>query len=134
MNYNDNGTIKQITVKAGDTLPVGTEVDFDGTTIPAGWEEVPTVGENTKTVYKARMSSGQSDTYTIEEEGMYLVIAHTNGDNRCIMDVIIYVNRTINATRIKDETNPYKSITYSGNVVTMNNTLYTGMYSIIKLY
>ena len=40
MNYNDDGTVKQITVKAGDTLPVGTEVDFDGTTIPAGWEEV----------------------------------------------------------------------------------------------
>ena len=40
MNYNDDGTVKQITVKAGDTLPVGTEVDFNGTTIPAGWEEV----------------------------------------------------------------------------------------------
>ena len=40
MNYNDNGTVKQITVKAGDTLPVGTEVDFNGNTIPAGWEEV----------------------------------------------------------------------------------------------
>lgn len=40
MNYNDNGVIKQITVKSGDTLPVGTIVEFDGTTIPAGYEEV----------------------------------------------------------------------------------------------
>jgi len=40
MKYNDNGTFKDIYVKASDTLPVGTEVDFDGNTIPAGWEEV----------------------------------------------------------------------------------------------
>lgn len=133
MNYNDNGTIKQITVKAGDTLPVGTEVDVpDGTTIPAGWEEIdeklPTV------VYKARMTTGQSDTYTFEEDGLYLVVAHTNGDNRAIVDVTMYANRLIHSTRIKDEANPYKSITYSGSTVTMDNTQYTGMYSIVKLY
>ena len=92
------------------------------------------IKEQAKIVYKARMSTGQSATYNIQDEGMYLVVAHTNGDNRCIMDVIIYVNRSINATRIKDENNPYKSITYSENKITMNNTLYTGMYCILKLY
>lgn len=52
MNYNDNGTIKQITVKAGDTLPIGTEVDVpDGTTIPAGWEEVSELNEVLYTNY-----------------------------------------------------------------------------------
>jgi len=41
MNYNDDGTIKQITVKAGDTLPVGAEFDIpDNTPIPAGYVEV----------------------------------------------------------------------------------------------
>lgn len=47
MNYNDNGNIKQITVKSGDTLPVGTIVEFDGTTIPAGYEQV----EEEKDIY-----------------------------------------------------------------------------------
>lgn len=40
MKYNDNGEIKNIVVKASDSLPVGTEVDYDGTTVPNGWEKV----------------------------------------------------------------------------------------------
>lgn len=40
MKYNDNGEIKNIIIKAGDTLPIGTEVDYDGESIPAGWQEV----------------------------------------------------------------------------------------------
>ena len=40
MKYNDNGTYKDIYVKTFDTLPIGTEVDYDGETVPAGWTEV----------------------------------------------------------------------------------------------
>lgn len=40
MKYNDNGTVKELKVKAFDTLPVGAEVDYDGTTVPDGWMEV----------------------------------------------------------------------------------------------
>ena len=40
MKYNDNGTYKDIYVKTFDTLPVGTEVDYDGQTVPTGWTEV----------------------------------------------------------------------------------------------
>ena len=29
-----------LVVKVGDTLPIGTEVDYDGQTVPAGWQEV----------------------------------------------------------------------------------------------
>lgn len=40
--YKDSttGQMKPIGVKVEDTLPVGTEVDYDGSTIPEGWEEV----------------------------------------------------------------------------------------------
>ena len=42
MKYKDNGQWKEIYVKALDSMPVGTEVDFDGQTsdIPVGWERV----------------------------------------------------------------------------------------------
>lgn len=40
MKYNDNGEYKDIYVKSFDTLPVGTEVDYIGSTVPSGWEEV----------------------------------------------------------------------------------------------
>ena len=40
MKYNDNGEYKDIYVKTFDTLPVGTEVDYDGETVPTGWTEI----------------------------------------------------------------------------------------------
>ena len=40
IKYKDNGTYKDIVVKVGDTLPIGTEVDYEGATAPAGWEEI----------------------------------------------------------------------------------------------
>lgn len=40
--YKDSttGQMKPLGVKVEDTLPVGTEVDYDGTDIPEGWVEV----------------------------------------------------------------------------------------------
>lgn len=40
MKYNDNGEYKDIYIKTFDTLPVGTEVDYDGETVPEGWSEI----------------------------------------------------------------------------------------------
>lgn len=41
MKYRDkNGEWKELYIKAVDTLPIGTEVDFEGEQVPAGWEEV----------------------------------------------------------------------------------------------
>ena len=52
MKYNDNGEWKDIIVKATDTLPIGTEVDYNGTDVPDGWEEVEdTVTKTLKAVY-----------------------------------------------------------------------------------
>jgi len=40
MKYKYNNQWKDLTVKAGDTLPIGTIVDYDGDTVPTGYEEV----------------------------------------------------------------------------------------------
>ena len=47
MKYRDpeTGEFKDITVKVSDTLPIGAEVDYDGTTIPNGWEQVEDVNK-----------------------------------------------------------------------------------------
>ena len=54
MKYKDNGQWKEIYIKALDSMPVGTEVDFDGqaSDIPVGWEQVddPSVYSNTERV------------------------------------------------------------------------------------
>ena len=52
MKYTDNGEWTDIIVKATDTLPIGTEVDYNGTDVPDGWEEVEnTVTKTLKAVY-----------------------------------------------------------------------------------
>lgn len=43
MKYKDpsTGQLKELSLKAADTLPIGTIVDYDGEEVPEGWEEVP---------------------------------------------------------------------------------------------
>lgn len=41
--YKDPNTgnwVRETAMPIGDTLPIGSEVDYDGTTVPYGWEEV----------------------------------------------------------------------------------------------
>lgn len=42
MKYRDpnTGQLKELSLKAADTLPIGTIVDYDGDKVPEGWEEV----------------------------------------------------------------------------------------------
>lgn len=58
MKYNDNGTYKDIYVKTFDTLPVGTEVDYDGNSVPDGWTEVDEVESGTLELYDATKVDG----------------------------------------------------------------------------
>lgn len=44
-----SGNLIAKTVKVEDTLPVGTEVDYDGSTIPEGWVEVDDPNEYSTT-------------------------------------------------------------------------------------
>ena len=39
IKYVENGTVKDIKIKVGDNIPVGTIVEFDGQDIPVGWED-----------------------------------------------------------------------------------------------
>lgn len=52
MKYNDNGTVKELKAKVYDTLPVGTEVDYSGSTVPDGWIQIddPNVYSTTETI------------------------------------------------------------------------------------
>lgn len=46
MKYNDNGTYRDLYIKSFDTVPIGTEVDFNGTNIPDGWTEIESYSTN----------------------------------------------------------------------------------------
>ena len=48
MKYKENGEWKEVVVKSNDTLPVGTEVDFDGDSVPSGWTAIERLYVKTK--------------------------------------------------------------------------------------
>ena len=53
--YNDNGTPTNIKTTTFDTLPVGAEVDYDGSVVPDGWTEV--VDPNTYSTDEVRIGT-----------------------------------------------------------------------------
>lgn len=72
IKYKDNGTYKDIVVKVGDTQPIGTIVDYEGSVVPDGWEEVENVlWENTSPTTAIEngaefsLSSSDYDYYSI---------------------------------------------------------------------
>ena len=56
MKYKDpvTGELKQLSVKAADTLPIGTIVDYDGETVPEGWEEYGTDDYSTEETFTGK--------------------------------------------------------------------------------
>lgn len=48
MKYKTNGEWKEITIKAVDSLPYGSVVEYAGSDIPAGWEVIE---ENIPKIY-----------------------------------------------------------------------------------
>ena len=82
MKYNDNGEYKDIYVKAFDTLPIGTEVDYDGNSVPDGWTEITNLYENS--VSNVSISSGTTYSnitdcsITAPKTGIALVITHVD--------------------------------------------------------
>lgn len=79
MKYNDNGTYKDIYIKTFDTLPVGTEVDYDGETVPDGWS---VISEN-YTLTNTPAHSAGTNTININKIG-----------NLVVMNFNIWVNST----------------------------------------
>lgn len=79
MKYNDNGTIKEIPVKASDTLPIGSIVEFDGDTIPDGWEVLSAAFEPFK--FLGTVNTGGSNSFSLTSpdlsayNGCYLIVA-----------------------------------------------------------
>ena len=56
MKYKDpsTGQLKELSLKAADTLPIGTIVDYDGETVPEGWEEYGTDDYSTEETFTGK--------------------------------------------------------------------------------
>ena len=70
---------------------------------------------------------------TANDSGLYLVMAHTNGGNSAIVDLVSIDQGELNKTRIAEGANHYATITYSGFTVTMTRVQYSTKYSIVKM-
>ena len=64
MKYKYNGQWVDVNIKALDSLPIGSEIDFTGSVsdIPTGWEQVSKVGDTISEFSTSEQTIGQSDT------------------------------------------------------------------------
>lgn len=74
-----NGQRKQQVVKVGDTLPIGTEVDYEGSVVPNGWEEVSDPNEYSTTEQVVGKTSDGKTIYRKEFNFTDLPV-NTNND------------------------------------------------------
>lgn len=125
MKYNDNGTIKELKVKSFDTLPVGTEVDYDGSVVPDGWTEV--ADPNTYSTDEVRIGTWfgkplyrkvfQYNDLSQISSGSYGVITTGLQNVRFVkFEVTNFYN---NVSRLM----PYNDGTNSLNIVSINNDI-----------
>lgn len=56
MKYKDpnTGQLKELSLKAADTLPIGTIVDYDGENVPEGWEKYGTDDYSTEETFTGK--------------------------------------------------------------------------------
>ena len=86
MKYNDNGEYKDIYIKTFDTLPVGTEVDYDGETVPNGWSEIDNVLYETPTPLTSQNSISFSNISNYEY--VEILYGNTLGAQSCSLKLI----------------------------------------------
>ena len=92
MKYRDpeTGEFKELNVKVSDTLPVGTEVDYDGDEAPAGWKEV-----DGKSIVTAYIPEGQVMVFAGDATKLDLPTNLTIGEGFTVSNNRITVNKNM---------------------------------------
>lgn len=81
MKYKDSqGNFKEIYVKALDSMPVGSEIDFNGTSadIPAGWEQV-----------QAKQINLETATWTYNTSIKFYTLPYSSGVHSYIITGVV---------------------------------------------
>lgn len=140
----NTGNLETVYVKALDSMPVGTEVDFDGTSadIPTGWEEISeysTTEINTgkvwidsKPIYRKVITGNYNDNATILSNISTLINISGTGDcgtgvTRLLPYYEIYNNQPFICTLNKQSNN----ITF---VSKLEGTSHIGSLNIVVEY
>ena len=124
MKYNDNGEYKDIYIKTFDTLPVGTEVDYDGETVPDGWSEVNNVLYNSTTGSNTSVTLSDSvDNYEYIEIYFGNQAKTRNSSIKLMKGAYNTQLKLINISNTSTQQNTqeyYKDINVSGTSITTN--------------
>ena len=111
INYKDPVTGDYIPAKTKtiDTLPVGTEVDFDGNEVPSGWTEVPAVKNYINDI------TNLDNHFTINTATEQQIIKNSDGLVVFQMNLIVAsslsANSTVYAFTIPSAVRPNKYVT-----------------------
>lgn len=106
-----------LVVKVGDTLPIGTEVDYDGQTAPAGWQEVEETNLGDVVVDSIKSKNLLDTKLFAIASGGIKIINNSDGTLDASTSNGWYSNMsaTINVVAGKTYTIKYKATQVSGN-------------------
>ena len=135
MKYRDpvTGEFKDVTVKVSDTLPIGAEVDYDGTTIPNGWEQIEDV-TTTENVVSRNLFNINGISKGSIEQGIISNSSEVTITNRTENSITFNGNawRGIISNLFEVEKNA--SYKMSGTITLANLILYAYLYDENKNY
>lgn len=143
LNHMEDGISEAAKSGGGDTIPVGSEFDYDGTTVPDGYEEVNNVLYNneTGTTGNITLSDDSSNysyieiyfTLTSSKNWSFTKVSNPNGKADIILSQMLYnsqenkmrifaENISINGTTLSRGTQHYQTVGTTGNAATTSIT------------
>jgi hypothetical protein len=110
MKYFYNNQWNEIGIKALDSMPVGTQVEYTGDTIPTGWEQVSdystsevntgkTWGSNNEPIYRKVINFTTGSSLNTQ-----LTIAHGISNFKAVVSLELYVKAWGNIYKCPDST------------------------------
>ena len=82
---NSNGELKELVIKANDSIPAGSVIEFDGDVVPEGYEKVKRICKHLGTV------NNKDEVITLKNDKLsnydFLVVSSGYGLNRSITTV-----------------------------------------------
>lgn len=127
---NSKGELKELVIKANDSIPAGSVIDFDGDVVPEGYEQVEDkvetkitelekkINDNTYLTSLLTIGDGETKSVAVNSGKVYLYI-NSHIYKRCVILITVYKNEIKTDIIYKNDDNALPTITLEDNEITI---------------